>query len=138
VAGAAIAPLAQALAGPATITITDREVEHARVDVGRRGPSVGDMEFSRSLLYNKRIREKPIGHSEVTCIATGQTSSSCTGTYFLPKGKIVVIGPTRFRELYELAVVGGTGLYANARGTLTVTSLGTRPARALLVFRLGI
>jgi hypothetical protein len=36
-----------------------------------------------------------------------------------------------------MAVVGGTGLYDNARGSLTATSLKRRPSvRELLVFRL--
>jgi hypothetical protein len=40
--------------------------------------------------------------------------------------------------IYELAVVGGTGLYNNVRGTLTVTSLKQKPSRELLVFRLVV
>jgi hypothetical protein len=35
-------------------------------------------------------------------------------------------------------VVGGTGLYNNVGGTLTVTFLGGRPARQLLLFRLTV
>jgi hypothetical protein len=42
----------------------------------------------------------------------------------------------RHRPLYQLAVIGGTGLYDNARGTLTVTRTGTGPTRDLLVVRL--
>ncbi|MBA2460756.1 MAG: hypothetical protein H0V45_03150 [Actinobacteria bacterium] len=45
-------------------------------------------------------------------------------------------GSLRFRQFYELAVVGGTGLYNNARGTLTVTRTGTRPTRDIVLFRL--
>ena len=40
------------------------------------------------------------------------------------------------RLLCEFAVVGGTGIYDNARGTLTVTSTSLRPRREVLVFRL--
>ena len=38
--------------------------------------------------------------------------------------------------IYELAVLGGTGIYDNVRGTLTVTSLGH--GQNLLVFRLVV
>jgi hypothetical protein len=132
----AAAPPAGAISGPATITISDREISRARVDLGRRGASAGDVETMRALLFNKRITRRTIGHSETVCVATGGGSSTCTETFFLPKGKIVAIAPVRFAEVFDAAVVGGTGLYANVRGTLTVTSLGQTPRRSLLVFRL--
>lgn len=129
--------IANALTGPGVIRITERQVQDGRVDIGRRGPSVGDIEFSRGLLYNTRITPKPIGHGELVCTHTGTVSMICSGVYFLPKGKIVVSGPMLFRELYELAVLGGTGLYANARGTLTVTLIRpSHPVIDLLLFRL--
>jgi hypothetical protein len=129
--------VAQALTGPGVIRITERQVEDGLVDLGRRGPSVGDIEVTRGLLYNTRITPNPIGHGELVCTLTGTRSRICSGVYFLPRGKIVVGGPLLFRQLYELAVLGGTGLYSNARGTLTVTSLNSsRPAIDLLFFRL--
>ena len=55
----------------------------------------------------------------------------------LPRGSLVVSGSIQSRLLYDIAVVGGTGLYDNARGTLTVTSTGLRPLRReVLLFRL--
>ena len=36
---------------------------------------------------------------------------SCRGTYFLPRGKLVVGGSLLYRQFYELAVLGGTGVY---------------------------
>jgi hypothetical protein len=35
-------------------------------------------------------------------------------------------------------VIGGTGLYNNVRGSLTVTSLERKPTKELLVFRLVV
>ena len=126
------------LEGPGVIRITEKQVQVARVDVGKPGPSVGDIQVMRFLLYNRRITLRALGHSELVCTMTGTSTSSCMGTYFLPKGKIVVGGPMRFREFYELAVLGGTGLYDNVRGSLTVTSLGGKPLRDILVFRLVV
>ena len=57
-------------------------------------------------------------------------------TVTLPKGSLVVSGLLSSRLLYELAIVGGTGLYDNARGTLTATVIGLHPRRDLLLFRL--
>lgn len=131
-------PGAQALDRPGTVRITDSEVRHAYVDGGGGGKSVGDLDVYRLLLYNKRIRAKAIGSATMTCTAVGTNLQSCTATYFLPKGAIVTQGVISSRLIYELAVVGGTGLYSNVRGTLTVTSLKRKPSRELLVFRLSV
>ena len=68
---------------------------------------------------------------------TGTGSANCSGTYFLPKGKLMVAGVLAERLLYELAVIGGTGFYQDARGTLTVTVIGDSPRHELLMFRLS-
>jgi hypothetical protein len=124
------------LTGPGTIRITSREVKHTHVDGGAPGKGAGDLDFFRQLLFNKRITPKAIGHSDVMCTNTGTGSMSCAGTYFLPQGKIMVGGVVGARLFYELAVYGGTGLYNNARGTVTATYLGGLPPREFLVFRL--
>jgi hypothetical protein len=124
------------LTGPGTIRITSREVKHIHVDAGAPGKGAGDQDFFRQLLFNKRITPKAIGHSDITCTNTGTGSMSCVGTYFLPKGKLMVGGVIGARLFYELAVYGGTGLYNNARGTVTATYLGGLPPQEFLVFRL--
>jgi hypothetical protein len=127
----------RALTGPGVIRITQRHVGGGFVDIGLRGPSIGDVQVLRELLYNTNITPNPIGHAELTCTYTGTTSRNCSGTFFLPRGKIVVSGPVLYRQFFELAVVGGTGFYSNVRGTLTVTSLRSgRRASDLLLFRL--
>ena len=78
-------------------------------NVARKRSRAGDLDFYRQSLFNKASRPVNIGHSDLTCINTGTGSSNCTGTYFLPKGKIMVGGVIASRLFYELAVVGGTG-----------------------------
>jgi hypothetical protein len=126
----------EAVTGPATIRITDRQTSFERVDVGRRGRSTGDVEVESALVFNRRITPRALGHIEIICTYTVGLNRNCRGTLFMPKGKIVVGGTMRYRQFYELAVLGGTGLYDNARGTLTVTRIGRRPARRILFFRL--
>jgi hypothetical protein len=132
----AVAPAAQALERNGTIRITTREVAHRVLDQGRRGRGPGDLEISRTLLYNKGLTPRAIGHGEIVCTFTGRRSRVCNGTYFLPRGKIVVAGALVYRQFYEFAVLGGTGLYNNVQGSLTVTT--TRPRRDILTFRLVI
>jgi hypothetical protein len=142
-AGGALAVAATAgssvvLTGPGTIRITDRLVKHIHVDGGPRGRGAGDQDFYRELLYNRGITPDPIGHSDIMCTRTGTGSSSCSATYFLPKGKLMVAGVLASRLFYELAVIGGTRLYENARGTLTAIALGGSPRRGILIFRLSV
>ncbi len=131
-------PGANALEKPGTVTITDTELRHAHVDAGRTGSSAGDVDIYRLLLYNKRITTRALGRGEMVCTAIGAKGQSCTASYFLPQGQIVVQGVISSRLIYQLAVVGGTGLYNNVRGSLTVTSLHRKPNRELLVFRLVV
>jgi hypothetical protein len=126
----------EALPGPGVIRLTSTRTLDAQVDAGRKGGSVGDVEIIRERLFNRRITPKSIGHVEMVCTATGGNSANCNGTYFLPLGRIVVSGPRTYRAIFEVAVVGGTGLYDNVKGTLTVTSLGGKPLRSLVFFRL--
>lgn len=126
----------QETVGPSLIRITNREVAYERVDVGKRGVSPGDLEVIRQSLYNRRLTTKSIGHSDLVCTFVDTRARSCRGTYFLPRGKLVVGGSLRFRQFYELAVLGGTGFYNNARGTLTVTRTAAGPTRDIILFRL--
>ena len=135
VAVATTAGSALALTGPGTIRITDRQVNHIHVDGGPRGKGASDQDFYRELLYNRGIA---IGHSDIMCTNTGTGSASCSGTYFLPKGKLMVAGVLASRLFYNLPVIGGTRLYENARGTLTAIALSGSPRHGLLTFRLTV
>ena len=127
----------EAATGPATIRITNVQDTVFRVDVGARGKSPGDMEIIRQRLFNQRLTTRSIGRSELICTFVDRRRSRvCRGTYFLPKGRIVVGGSLLYRQFYELAVLGGTGLYDNARGTLVVTRMAVHPVRDRMVFRL--
>jgi hypothetical protein len=107
-----------------------------RVDAGRRGRGPGDTEIVRLNLFNKRIKRAPIGHVDSVCTYVTSQTRSCNETVFLPKGRLVAGGSIRFPEFYELAVLGGTRRFDNARGTLTAIRTTRRPRRYILVFRL--
>ena len=119
-------------------SVTDRLVKHIHVRGPDKRTHAGDLDFYRQQLFNKGITPTPIGHSDLTCTNTGTGSMNCSGTYFLPKGKIMVGGVIASRLFYELAVMGGTGIYDNVRGNVVATFLGGVPAREFLLFRLGI
>jgi hypothetical protein len=125
----------RAATGPAQVRITDVQVSYHVVRPSS-GSVTGSTELIRQRLYNPRISEAAIGRSSMVCTYLDRRERSCTATYVLPKGSLVVTGAIQSRLLYEIPVVGGTGLYDNARGTLTVTSTHIGPRREVLVFRL--
>ena len=123
--------------GPAQIRITDVLTSYVRVPAANGGPS-GSMEIVKQRLYNAARSQSSIGSASLVCTFLDARARNCNGTYVLPKGTLVVAGAISSRLLYEVAIVGGTGLFDNARGTLTVTSTSLRPRRReLLVFRLS-
>jgi hypothetical protein len=126
----------EASTGPATVRITDSELAVARADIGRKGTSPGDVEVVRVRLL-ERGTATVIGRGELVCtFVDNRRARVCRGTYMLPKGTLVVGGSLRYRQFYNLAVVGGTGLFDNARGSVTVTRTDRRPVRNLVVFHL--
>jgi hypothetical protein len=121
--------------GPAQIRITD--VQLANVTASPLGGGqAGTVEMIRQRLYAPTRSELPIGRSLVVCTLSDVRDRMCNGTYILPKGSLVVSGAIQSRLLYEIPVVGGTGLFDNARGTLTVTATHLKPRHEVLVFRL--
>jgi hypothetical protein len=125
----------EAATGPATVRITDLEISYHLVRP-RGGGAIGSTEVIRQRLYNPSIGRTAIGRAALACLYLDRRERLCTGTYVLPRGSLVVTGAIGSRLLYEIPIVGGTGIYDDARGSLTVTSTHLRPRRELLVFRL--
>ena len=93
----------------------------------RRGRvSTGDRLITRQSLFAADRRR--IGTLYTDCTSVGQTGSFprltllCTLTYKLRDGQIVGAGAARFdAPNAEFSIVGGTGAYAGARGTVRTT-----------------
>jgi hypothetical protein len=117
--------------GPAVVRLTD-----AQARLTRYGGGMGGGEIARLTLFGSASAKRAIGHAVVTCTFVGSGERSCQGSYLLPRGTIETAGVLRSRLIYTQAVVGGTGLYDNARGTLTVTAKSVTPRREILLFRL--
>lgn len=127
-----------ALTGPGTINITSLDVKVSLVNRGAASRGAGDVLLIRQLLFKRGTRKEAIGHTDLVCTYTGPRARQCNGTYSLPRGKIVVAGSLRFRSFFRLAVIGGTELYDNVRGTLTATRFSVKPRREILLFRLVV
>lgn len=121
---------------PGLVRLTSKEIKRNVVNYGSASRGPGDVVVIRQLLYNKGLRRTPIGHSDMVCTFTGNRSRQCNGTYSLPRGKIIVSGSVRYWEFYKLAIIGGTDLYADIRGSETATLYARGPRKEILVFRL--
>jgi hypothetical protein len=86
--------------------------------------SPGDGFVFTSPLFNEA--DKRIGTNHVSCTVTrggtfGRARGQCHGTYALRDGTLAVSAV--LRETPPIAVVGGTGAYEGARGSVTFRNL---------------
>ena len=75
-----------------------------------------------------------VGTDHAICTVLSATQSQCDATLALPKGQIVTHGLEGSKTGFEVAVIGGTGSYAGARGTMTTTSI--KNGRSILLINL--
>jgi hypothetical protein len=137
--GASVA-LASARGGSErTITAISRGTGITFVDADHDGkPSLGDYEIGSTVLVSPKSG-KPIGHGSVVCTqinATG-TQYQCQGVSHFAGGDVVSAGLFSVTsKTLSQAIVGGTGVYAGARGLYRGTWLDAKFARAKVVFTL--
>jgi hypothetical protein len=109
--------------GSLTIRLYEKPLTEHFTDLGAKGPGAGDTDVATYALYSSPQSAKPTGHSEAVCTLIGPHAASCTSTIYLPTGKIVGGSAFHFRgngRTEHLAVLGGTGRYAGARGEVTI------------------
>ena len=116
-----------AASGDTTIVIRVRSLSIATVvnDRPPKGPSAGDRYTLRARLTNvvAQFGRKPgatVGSDSSTLRLTSATRAVIHGVAALPGGTITYSGTGRVGSNDPIPVVGGTGRYVGARGTLTV------------------
>jgi hypothetical protein len=92
----------------------------------RQPPSQGDTFQIKSVLLTRSMR--PAGTLVANCTVTNggiKSISTCFGTFILKGGQLQLMVSAGFNgAVTRIAVVGGTGAYAGARGTVTSVSRG--------------
>jgi allene oxide cyclase len=104
-----------------TLTVVERATTDTPVDLGSPGDSIGDTLTFGNDVYDA-TNSHVVGRDQGTCFRTNPGQSwECTYTTILAAGAITVQGPF-YDDLRdsELSITGGTGRYANARGSLTL------------------
>jgi hypothetical protein len=131
-AGATALSLILLLSGwAATSAAATREGEAPRiVRVETRQTAFTRAGSSYTITSDSLRNGRKVGSNQIVCDLTGPgTRALCNSAHLLPTGEIIAVGsvttPPRPGDTYTVAIVGGTGAYANARGTLDVTNLNT-------------
>jgi hypothetical protein len=122
-----------------TFTLFTRPDEFNEVDTGKTGDSVGDLVAFTDVVVDRA--DRPIGHAAAACMRTSprRGESQCTATLVLDEdGSIALQGIITDADgpPLKIAVVGGTGAFSGASGTMTVTADPSNPAGLRLAFRL--
>ena len=113
-----------------TFTSTQKSRDFKSLDLGARGPSVGDrFEFASILSQGG----EPVGRLEADCVGVEPTYQAleCTLVAILADGRITLQGAYLQKKLpgvggtdEQYAITGGTGAYANASGAMTRSGNG--------------
>ena len=142
VAAFVVVVAATAFAGGASSTAkTIRVIEHATTDAvtetGKKGDSSGDLLTFANQLYNA-ANAKTVGSDDGWCIRTVAGKSwECAWTNTLAGGQIMVSGPFLDAGPSKLAIVGGTGVYANARGWMDLRARNDKGTEYDFVFHVS-
>src|SRR5690348_4357162 len=122
-AAALAAPLAGAAAAGKTISVIEHPITDATTDLGKKGDSVGDILTFANPIFDSRDANK-VATDQGYCIRVkAGVSYECTWTNFLAGGQIVVQGPYFDSRPSDLAITGGTGRYAAARGWMRLEAI---------------
>jgi hypothetical protein len=106
----------------------------AMIDLGSPGAGVGDQQIITMDVFAGPRR---VGESHVVCTvvrfdpATKASIAQCDNITNLPGGQITTMGLVTSEEEeqkpFTQAITGGTGIYRNAHGQLTVSEAGPQP-----------
>ena len=100
------------------IVVVERPAGETTVDLGAKGDSVGDLLVFANKVYDAANKTQ-LGTDNGYCVRTVVAKSwECFWTLTLKAGQITVEGPFMDSGDSLLAVTGGTGKYAGARGSM--------------------
>jgi hypothetical protein len=124
IAAAGLMAAGSAAADPQELKVTEHNTTQVITDVGASGDSPGDiLTFGQNEVFDADDKNK-VGFDQGICyrIVTGKVWE-CIWTLALDKGQLTVEGPFYDTSDSVLAITGGTGEYAGARGEMALSDL---------------
>jgi hypothetical protein len=122
IGGSVAASAGTSITAPETITTVGTVLKDKAVDVGKRGPSVGDT-FATTLDIKSQAGAD-LGTERTQCTLGTGPWALCTGAFDITgRGEIVGTGMVNLGSQspdFDVPVTGGTGDFANVRGVAHV------------------
>ncbi|MFD8081412.1 hypothetical protein ACFV4F_06895 [Kitasatospora sp. NPDC059722] len=119
--------------GVEVLELTVRNDQYQAVDLGPAGPSLGDMDvYSGTIVKDGRSVGRGGGSCQVVQLDGGVVTAQCVITLEVEGGSLTLqsLWTKRSSAPLDMAVTGGTGSYATARGTVRFWNIGTPAERA--------
>jgi hypothetical protein len=115
-------------------------VEHAdtdaTLDLGAKGDSVGDLLTWANPIFDAANKTQ-IGTDQGYCVRVVVGKSwECTWTTLLKEGQIMVEGPFYDDKDSLFTIIGGTGKYAGARGSMKLHARDAKASSYQFIFEL--
>ena len=109
------------IAGPLQVHVIEHANTDTVIDTGGAGDTSGDLLTFHNPVFGPND-VKRVGHDQGDCIriAPAKGSWECRWVTRVPGGSLTVEGPFFDTHDSVLAVTGGTGVYRNARGSMTL------------------
>jgi allene oxide cyclase len=119
------------------LVLVERASTDAVTDTGAKGDSAGDILTFTNEVYDKDNKES-VGQDNGWCVRTAAGKAwECFWTLTLKDGQITVEGPFLDAGDSVLAVTGGTGAYANARGEMKLHARDAKGSEYDFVYSLS-
>ena len=132
--------LSASAAGPPTTTLQFMDITTSfSATSNAQVAKLGDTFTFHDTVYkwNGRKRGAAVGHVDVLGEALNASVTRVSAVATLPGGTLVIFGDTGAGNGSQLAVVGGTGSYAGARGELLVHGIaGPNSNKSAITIRL--
>jgi hypothetical protein len=118
------------------MALVERATTDSVTDTGAKGDSAGDLLTFANEVYDKDNKTK-LGGDSGWCIRTVVGKSwECFWTLQLDKGSITVHGPFLDAGDSVLAITGGTGAYAGAKGEMKLHARDSKGSEYDFVYNL--
>jgi hypothetical protein len=137
IGGTMVANAGSDITSPETFTLVGTTVKDRFADVGKPGPSPGDV-----VVFVDQLKDEAgadVGKARIQCTFHVGPWAICTAVFRITdRGDIVAAGLAPFGKLnpppFDVAVTGGTGDFANVRGEIhvEVTKTGERDTLELI------
>ena len=123
IGGASFASASGDESGGRTIVVIEKTTSQHFLDLGKAGPSPGDMFFFASQFWNANQTHK-LGSNRGHCVLESQSVAHCVGTGRLLGGRLEFAGETTTTGSNSIiAITGGTGALDGAEGHVSIRNL---------------